>query len=52
MALVGTANVFKYVRRWCGREGIGGGGSSVPGGAARRIKLIKKFEAQIQIRLI
>ena len=43
VALVGTANIFKNARRCSGREGTGGGGSSVPGGAARRIREIKNF---------
>ena len=43
VALVGTTNVLKYTRQCSGRKGIGGGGSSVPGGAARRIRKIKNF---------
>ena len=43
VALVGTANVLRYARHYSGREGIGGGGSSVPGGATRRIRKIKNL---------
>ena len=42
VALVGIANVLKNVRRCSEREGTGGDGSSLPGGAARRIREIKK----------
>ena len=49
VALVGTTNVLKYARRCSGREGIGGGGSSVPGGAARRIRKIKIFNIKQNI---
>ena len=42
VALVGTANVLKNVKRCSGREGTGGGGSSVPGGAVRRMREIIK----------
>ena len=34
VALVGTTNVLKNARRCSEREGTGGDGSSVPGGAA------------------
>ena len=42
VALVGIANVLKNARRCSGREGTGGGGSSVPGGAVRRMREIIK----------
>ena len=40
VAFVGTANVLRNAKRCSGREGTGGGGSSVAGGAARRLKEI------------
>ena len=43
MALVGTANVLKNAKRCSDRDGTGGEGSSVPGGAVRRIKEIIKY---------
>ena len=42
VALVGTANVLKNAKRCSGREGTGGGGSLVPGGAVRRMSEIIK----------
>ena len=42
VALVGTTNVLKNARRCSERKGTGGGGSSVPGGAVRRIKEVIK----------
>ena len=43
VALVGTSNVLKYTRHCSEREGIGGGGSSVLGGAVQRTRMIKKY---------
>ena len=42
VALVGTANVLKNAKRCSGREGTGGGGSSEPGGAGRRMSEVMK----------
>ena len=52
VALVGTVKVFKYARHCSERKGIGGGGSSVPGGAVRRTRMIKKFFSVKQNRFI
>ena len=48
MALVGTANVLKNAKRCSERDGTGGGGSSVPEGAVRRIKEIIKCSSQAE----
>ena len=40
---MGTANVLKNAKRCSDRDGTGGEGSSVPGGAVRRIKEIIKY---------
>ena len=42
VALVGTASVLKNARRCSESEGTGGSGSSVPGGAVRRMREIIK----------
>ena len=48
MALVGTASVLKNAKRCSERDGTGGGGSSVPEGAVRRIKEIIKCSFQAE----
>ena len=42
VALVGTTNVLKNAKHCSGREGTGGGGSSEPGGAGRRMSEVMK----------